>query len=107
MLAYLRHFLAQTRLENKIFQDGKSYSLLNLSDQDLIIPDVLLDFKFSTRDGEIAIMILEGSSYSDIAGELYLAYSTISKYASTIFKKVGANNLLEFRRKFHAYSKSK
>ena len=52
------------------------------------------------REIEIALSILSDLSYRNIAKDLFIAESTVSKHASNIFKKTGVKNRREFLKRF-------
>ena len=52
------------------------------------------------REIEVALSILGNSSYRNIAKDLFIAESTVSKHASNIFKKTGVKNRREFLKRF-------
>ncbi|MDT0690923.1 helix-turn-helix transcriptional regulator [Salegentibacter sp. F188] len=52
------------------------------------------------REVEIALSILRGMTYKEIAKDLYIAESTVSKHASNIFKKTGSKNRSNFLSRF-------
>ncbi len=52
------------------------------------------------REIEITLSILSNSSYKNIAKDLFIAESTVSKHASNIFKKTGVKNRREFLKCF-------
>ena len=52
------------------------------------------------REIEIAVSILSELSYRNIAKDLFIAESTVSKHASNIFKKTGAKNRRDFLKRF-------
>ena len=52
------------------------------------------------REIEIALSILSELSYRNIAKDLFIAESTVSKHASNIFKKTGVKNRCEFLKRF-------
>jgi len=52
------------------------------------------------REIEIALSILSELSYRNIAKDLFIAESTVSKHASNIFKKTGVKNRREFLKRF-------
>lgn len=52
------------------------------------------------REIEIALSILSNLSYRNIAKDLFIAESTVSKHASNIFKKTGVKNRREFLKRF-------
>lgn len=52
------------------------------------------------REIEVALSILSNLSYKNIAKDLFIAESTVSKHASNIFKKTGVKNRREFLSRF-------
>lgn len=52
------------------------------------------------REIEVALSILSNLSYKNIAKDLSIAESTVSKHASNIFKKTGVKNRREFLKRF-------
>ena len=52
------------------------------------------------REIEVALSILGNLSYKNIAKDLFIAESTVSKHASNIFKKTGVKNRREFLNRF-------
>ena len=52
------------------------------------------------REIEIALSILSDLSYRNIAKDLFIAESTVSKHAANIFKKTGVKNRREFLKRF-------
>lgn len=54
----------------------------------------------SRREMEIAMSILENKNYKQIAKDLFIADSTVSKHASNIFKKMDVKNRVTFLKQF-------
>ena len=52
------------------------------------------------REVEIALSILRGLSYKEIARDFFIAESTVSKHASNIFKKTAVKNRSQFISRF-------
>ena len=52
------------------------------------------------REIEVALSILSDLSYKNIAKDLFIAESTVSKHASNIFKKTSVKNRREFLNRF-------
>ncbi len=52
-------------------------------------------YSLTTREIEIAELILKGSSYKNIGKRLFIAEKTVSKHAENIFRKTGATNKVE------------
>ncbi|MDF0718301.1 LuxR C-terminal-related transcriptional regulator [Muricauda sp. 334s03] len=57
------------------------------------------------REIEVALSILGDLSYRNIAKDLFIAESTVSKHASNIFKKTGVRNRREFLKRFRKKKK--
>lgn len=57
------------------------------------------------REIEVALSILSNLSYRNIAKDLFIAESTVSKHASNIFKKTGVKNRREFLKRFRKTGK--
>lgn len=57
------------------------------------------------REIEVALSILGNLSYKNIAKDLFIAESTVSKHASNIFKKTGVKNRREFLNRFKKKTK--
>lgn len=52
--------------------------------------------KLSTRENEIATLILQGKSYPDIADTLFISLTTVKTHAKNIFQKTECHNRKEF-----------
>lgn len=57
------------------------------------------------REIEVVLSILSDLSYKNIAKDLFIAESTVSKHASNIFKKTGVKNRREFLKRFRKKNK--
>ncbi|PHR11312.1 MAG: helix-turn-helix transcriptional regulator [Aequorivita sp.] len=57
------------------------------------------------REIEVALSILSDLSYKNIAKDLFIAESTVSKHASNIFKKTSVKNRREFLKRFRKKKK--
>ncbi|MCM4172336.1 LuxR family transcriptional regulator [Arenibacter sp. TNZ] len=57
------------------------------------------------REIEVALSILSNLSYKNIAKDLFIAESTVSKHASNIFKKTSVKNRREFLKRFRKKNK--
>lgn len=57
------------------------------------------------REIEVALSILGDLSYKNIAKDLFIAESTVSKHASNIFKKTSVRNRREFLKRFRKKKK--
>jgi DNA-binding CsgD family transcriptional regulator len=57
------------------------------------------------REIEITLSILENLTYKQIAKDLFIAESTVSKHASNIYKKTGVKNRRQFINRYRKKSK--
>lgn len=62
--------------------------------------NIVEKYSLTNRENEIALQIIKGRSYKEIAKNMYIAYGTVRKHASNIFVKTGASNVEEFIAKF-------
>lgn len=98
------HFL-QARNENLLL------SKVGVSVSDLLTESLdnsafaLSDAHLTTREYEIALLMIQGVSYREIAHDTHISEGTVRKHASTIFGKVNVSNLNEFRKKYPNNSK--
>ncbi|MCQ2241815.1 LuxR C-terminal-related transcriptional regulator [Treponema sp.] len=60
-----------------------------------IIKDIFDQFDFSTREKEIATLIIEGKSDKEIAFELNISPQTVATHNKKIFKKTGVHSRVE------------
>ena len=60
----------------------------------------LKDYELTSREIEIAFLILDNKSYKNIAKNFTITEGTVSKHASNVFKKTGTTSKKEFLNKF-------
>ncbi|MDF4203896.1 helix-turn-helix transcriptional regulator [Maribacter sp. SA7] len=65
-----------------------------------LIKNKIIYEDLTRREIEVAVSILSNLSYKNIAKDLFIAESTVSKHASNIFKKSGVKNRTEFLKRF-------
>ncbi|MCC4227462.1 helix-turn-helix domain-containing protein [Zunongwangia profunda] len=89
-------------LENKT----KMYKIFSWNEKqnDHLIKNGIVYQNLTRREIEVSLSILSNLTYKEIAKDLFIAESTVSKHASNIFKKTGVKNkrqfLTRFRKKF-------
>ncbi len=88
-------------IKNQIYQQRKNNKLLNnLMSSKNRSPDTYFNtYNLTTKEKEIASLILEGYKYKEIADLVFITEKTVSKHASNIFKKAGVNNRTDFKEK--------
>ena len=76
----------------------------NEKQNDHLIKNGIVYQNLTRREIEVSLSILSNLTYKEIAKDLFIAESTVSKHASNIFKKTGVKNkrqfLTRFRKKF-------
>ena len=90
-------------LENKT----KMYEVFAMSKEQAIhSADTKIIYENLTRrEIEITLSILSNLSYKQIAKDLFIAESTVSKHASNIYKKTGVKNRRQFINRYRKKSK--
>ncbi|WP_289038545.1 helix-turn-helix transcriptional regulator [uncultured Zobellia sp.] len=90
-------------LENKT----KMYEVFAMSkEQTINSADTKIIYENLTRrEIEITLSILSNLSYKQIAKDLFIAESTVSKHASNIYKKTGVKNRRQFINRYRKKSK--
>ncbi|GAA4954381.1 hypothetical protein GCM10023314_30020 [Algibacter agarivorans] len=53
-------------------------------------------YNLTNRENEIALQIIKGHSYKEIAENMFIAYGTVRKHASNIYVKSNSSNRVEF-----------
>ena len=59
-------------------------------------------YQLTTREVEIIRLLIKGSPYKVISGDLSISEKTVSKHISNIFSKVGVNNKIELINRLRA-----
>lgn len=98
-LAYFKHFVIKLRLEKRIFSHSQDFGN-NLQEQFVQVPEVFFEYDLTPREREIAVYLLKGMSYEEIAEKLFRTSGAIRKQGSKAYAKAGVKNLVEFRKKF-------
>ncbi len=60
------------------------------------LQDIFRDYKFTTREKELAFLLMEGKSNKEISEELFVSLQTVKNYISRIYKKIGLKNRVQF-----------
>ena len=63
--------------------------------------NLLIQYHLTTKEMEIATLILQNHKYKKIADMVYIAEKTVSKHASNIFKKTQVKNKEHFLKNFN------
>ncbi|WP_299454958.1 LuxR C-terminal-related transcriptional regulator [uncultured Microscilla sp.] len=78
---------------NKLWNDVKRLSLFK--------PDVttkeqnLRNYALTKREQEVALLLLKGHTYKQVAEQLFISMPTVKTHASNIYKKCGVNSKTE------------
>lgn len=85
-------------LQNK----SKMYEIFawNEKQNEYTVQNKIVYENLTRREIEVALSILSNFTYKEIAKDLFIAESTVSKHASNIFKKTGVKNRRQFLSRF-------
>ncbi|MDX2361573.1 MAG: helix-turn-helix transcriptional regulator [Crocinitomicaceae bacterium] len=103
LFAYQVQYLNQSKFESELLLRFGFTKALNIEDQDASTAVSLLQLSLSTRELEIASLILQNYTYKEIAELKFIAEGTVSKHASNIYAKANCpNKKREFLLKYGA-----
>ena len=57
---------------------------------------ILKDYKFTAREAELALLLMEGKSNQEISDIIFVSTQTVKNYISKMYKKVGVKNRIQF-----------
>jgi len=101
--------LAELKKAINLVLDNRKYLSPNLAEQlidDLGRPEIINPFdKLSTREFEIASLLIKGTSIKEISGMLSINNSTTGTYKSRIFEKLRVKNIIELSDADRIYNK--
>ena len=98
--AYIKNFLYQAKLEYEFLSKigyKKSSDLEEIQDVNVMFKE----YNLTSKELDVALMMLQGKSYKEIADKMFLVPKTVSKHASNIFKKTKCSKKTEFLDRFH------
>ncbi|MCR9253136.1 MAG: helix-turn-helix transcriptional regulator [bacterium] len=78
---------------SKLLDDIQRLSLFN--PRNVIEPDSLANYAFTSREGEIAELLVKGKTYKQISEQLFISIPTVKTHVSNIYKKSKARNKVE------------
>ena len=97
--AYLRNYLYQSRLEFEFLTQIGFYKEQNAKEKELIMSK-FREFNLTSRELDVALLILEGKPYKEIGDRMFISPKTVSKHASNIFKKTNTSKKDDFLDQF-------
>jgi DNA-binding CsgD family transcriptional regulator len=107
--AYINYYLFQSKVEYNLLQKAGFFGLMevkkevgNTDNEKLndLKSSLLEKSGLTSRELDIAYLILKDMTYDEIALETYITPKTVSKHASNIYKKTDSDNKRDFIRKF-------
>lgn len=98
--AYFKQYVSQLLSEHNKIETNNYFTKLNLNDRYKGNLDLYLNYDLSSRECQIAELLLEGMTYQELSIKFSRSYDAMRKHGSNIFKKVGVSSLDEFRDKF-------
>jgi len=57
---------------------------------------VLRDYKFTAREIELALLLMDGKSNQEISDELFVSTQTVKNYISKMYRQIGVKNRIQF-----------
>lgn len=78
---------------SKLLDDIQRLSLFN--PRNAIEPDSLANYAFTSRESEIAELLVKGKTYKEISEQLFISIPTVKTHVSNIYKKSKARNKVE------------
>lgn len=68
------------------------------------IEKVLRDYKFTEREIELAVLLMDGKSNSEISDELFISTQTVKNYISRMYRHIGVKSRIQFVNFFRSRS---
>jgi DNA-binding CsgD family transcriptional regulator len=78
---------------SKLLDDIQRLSLFN--PRNVIEPNSLANYAFTSRESEIAELLVKGKTYKQISEQLFISIPTVKTHVSNIYKKSKARNKVE------------
>ncbi len=78
---------------SKLLDDIQRLSLFN--PRNVIEPDSMAHYAFTSRESEIAELLVKGKTYKQISEQLFISIPTVKTHVSNIYKKSKARNKVE------------
>ena len=63
---------------------------------------ILKDYKFTAREAELTLLLMEGKSNQEISEILFVSTQTVKNYIYKMYKKAGVKNRIQFVNLFRA-----
>jgi DNA-binding NarL/FixJ family response regulator len=73
-------------------------------DVESIGKDFIVAYGISSREQEVILELIRGTSYKNIAKKLFISLSTVKSHVSNIYQKTETNNKIELIRVLKRYS---
>lgn len=99
------HILKETLITPELFLEKANEMMKTksrLEDKDNSIKRLTLNYSFTFREKEIALLLLKGKSNIEIANDLYIGLSTVKKHISSLFSKTDVKSRTELVAKLRA-----
>lgn len=97
---YFRYSIEQSIIESNILSTLGISPSKTLNEDHMKIQDLFVQYELTNRERQIALQLLQGLSFEDIASKNYISDKTVKRHAYNIYPKVGVSNLDEFLEKF-------
>ncbi len=98
--AYIKNFFYQSKLEYQFLDKIGFLTSEERILEEIDYKNILLKYNLTSRELDVALLILEEKSYREIGDGMFLNHKTISKHASNIFRKTNCSNKNHFIQTF-------
>lgn len=103
--SYFLKFLPQAKEETLTLIKYGLYQSEKEQRELLELPNIF-DVKLTTRQHEVAILLLQGYNYTEIGNMLFTSEKTARKHGSDLFKRISVVDLKDFRAKYSEIPKT-
>jgi len=92
-LSHMSKIIYESRIENEILYEKQK---ITFEPNSKSVNFKLNDYNLTRSELDVAMLILKGVKYKEIAANMFISYNTVTKHASNIFKKIGVKSKKEF-----------
>ncbi len=93
--AYIKNYIYRSKLEYEFLVNIGYNQKSNTTDKE-VIRTKFKKYNLTSKELDVALMMLQGKSYKEIADYMFVVPKTVSKHASNIFKKTECSKKSEF-----------
>jgi len=57
---------------------------------------ILMEYKFTRKEIELALLLMQGKSNKEISEELFISTQTVKNYISKMYRQIGVRSRIQF-----------